>query len=1454
MFLHKKILRLIKWAAITCLGLFLLSILAFIMVQTQTARTYLLVYLEKTLSRDELRVELSGIQGWLPVDFTLDEATISDVQGPFLKISRVHLAWSPLQLLSGTIRVRNIGAAEVDFKRRPELPAEPGDKDRGQEKAPGDFSLPSLLVERIDFPHIALGAELTADPAVFSLTGKMDMTSLARLEGDLSLKRIDRPGLRTQLQADYREPLLHMDWRFESPGRGLLQVLLGRELPGPIDFRLQGRGPIKDWQAELRLVLEDKPVLASSLKLNYTEKEARLKGLSTFLTAAAGYLPPPYSKLVDSDRPLPFAFDLVYNRSANLLRLETAELSTDWADLNIRGTADLGKQTLEHQIELIIHELSGLQPLSPLPLKGSARIQARIDGPWKLPEARVGVAAGPIEVGDYTVTKTSLDLILAPEAGRKNAVQSVELSGISRVRGFSNESLSLKLPSAEVSFNSSYSPESGLTLRRLKLGSPNENLTLSGQLENNGRFRAEIQATLKEIQDLSLDVALPLSGGLKLTGRASGDWLSREVSARMRTSFLDLGGLPEDMLVLTGKDPGLEFNLGLNDNRVSLNQVTLQGDHLDLNLNGSFGLERRDVDLNWDLTGPRLEQLSFSGDLNCQGRVEAFGSLQGLITNMKATMEATIADFSLPPLLPSRLTIRAGASGLPGSPSGDLALDLAGSKHSLRLSTGFAFTDRVLRLNHIQAQAPDTELSGSLDLNLQKSSLQTNIDLRARDFSWLQAFIPDPGINGGLTLGLTAAGDLGNPEVNLELQGRDLAYAGINAAELSAEIRLLDLQRQKIDLRLFVRSLETGAVLLRQSGLTIKGDRDAYALTLDLRGKAREPFRLQTRGRVAITDTLQRIVLESGTGGFGSIPLSWSKPLAFERSGQDLRLSCPGLNLGQGELRVTTGLEQDRLQGRISLSGFDLSTLEAEALPPLLGQISLELGLAGTPKRPELDLETSIQGLQPVGADLPEIHPITADLIASYRQDNFQAELQAASLGGDVKTSLQVPSRLSLRPFVLKPGDGLKGSALINADLGAFGGLFDLEGQQVDGRLKADLGFSGSLPVPDLNGRAVLEQGSYENVRSGTILRDLSLQCTFEDKTIHLQSLNASDGKEGKISANGRLSLLENDFSAEARLLLDKARLVRLDFLEGQTDGEIGFTKDVTGSSLSGELTIAPIEVRIPEARPQGLEGLRIVRTGSRTEASQKNKSGKTQPSVLSALNLDIRISIPSRCFVRGKGLDSEWQGDFRITNTAAEPKINGNISLIRGHVDFLTKRFDLEKGLITFVNEIPPKPILDIQAETSSDDLSIFLSITGSTTNPELTLSSEPSLPRDEILARLLFGHELSRITPVQAVKLALAVRTLRSGGNDQGIMDKFRQTMGLDELDIKTEPGEEGGTVVGMGKYLNENIYFKVEQGLGSESSEVIVQIELTPRITLESSAGSVNQEFGLLWEYSY
>ncbi|MCB6575115.1 translocation/assembly module TamB domain-containing protein, partial [Phascolarctobacterium faecium] len=51
---------------------------------------------------------------------------------------------------------------------------------------------------------------------------------------------------------------------------------------------------------------------------------------------------------------------------------------------------------------------------------------------------------------------------------------------------------------------------------------------------------------------------------------------------------------------------------------------------------------------------------------------------------------------------------------------------------------------------------------------------------------------------------------------------------------------------------------------------------------------------------------------------------------------------------------------------------------------------------------------------------------------------------------------------------------------------------------------------------------------------------------------------------------------------------------------------------------------------------------------------------------------LDLVINAPNRVFIRGRGIDAELGGGFRIQGTARNAIPIGNLQLIRGRVDLL--------------------------------------------------------------------------------------------------------------------------------------------------------------------------------------
>ncbi len=164
--------------------------------------------------------------------------------------------------------------------------------------------------------------------------------------------------------------------------------------------------------------------------------------------------------------------------------------------------------------------------------------------------------------------------------------------------------------------------------------------------------------------------------------------------------------------------------------------------------------------------------------------------------------------------------------------------------------------------------------------------------------------------------------------------------------------------------------------------------------------------------------------------------------------------------------------------------------------------------------------------------------------------------------------------------------------------------------------------------------------------------------------------------------------------------------------------------------------------------------------------------------------------------------------------------------------------------------------PDLNIVAEAKIKDITARVTFSGPASNPEMNLSSEPALPSDEILARVLFGRTASNITPSQALQLAMLARSLTTGGGSQlDFMSRTRKFLGLDELEFSSsDEGLSKGTL-GVGKYLTEGVYLNLQKGVGQGTDKASVEVEVTPNITVESEVGSDSSSgIGVNWKYDY
>ncbi|MDC0012870.1 translocation/assembly module TamB domain-containing protein, partial [Octadecabacter sp.] len=177
-------------------------------------------------------------------------------------------------------------------------------------------------------------------------------------------------------------------------------------------------------------------------------------------------------------------------------------------------------------------------------------------------------------------------------------------------------------------------------------------------------------------------------------------------------------------------------------------------------------------------------------------------------------------------------------------------------------------------------------------------------------------------------------------------------------------------------------------------------------------------------------------------------------------------------------------------------------------------------------------------------------------------------------------------------------------------------------------------------------------------------------------------------------------------------------------------------------------------------------------------------------------------------------------------------------------------QRFDLDEGYAQLQGDFSPFLRLVATTETSNGTL-VSIVVEGPADDIEVRFESTPELLQDEVLAQLLFGRDLSSISPLQAVQLASAVATL-AGSSGGGVVDRLRQGLDLDDLDFVTD--EDGNAAVRAGKYISDRVYTDITVGVGG-TSEINLNIDIDRNITARGSVASDGEtSVGIFFERDY
>ncbi|MCB9979759.1 MAG: translocation/assembly module TamB domain-containing protein [Rhodospirillales bacterium] len=778
-------------------------------------------------------------------------------------------------------------------------------------------------------------------------------------------------------------------------------------------------------------------------------------------------------------------------------------------------------------------------------------------------------------------------------------------------------------------------------------------------------------------------------------------------------------------------------------------------------------------------------------------------------------------DFSGP------LSFKAEGTGGTEGAQGTLSLQSSLHGEESLLTARLSYNPQQVVLEELQGSFADLDVSGQGTLHLPELSYQGTLEGQFKTLKLVSLFAPEVTADGAGKFNLIFDDKNGDQSIDIKGKFSNLSYDDmrVGSVDITAGLPQID-QIDHASGSVHIQNLIAGETTLESLQLQLKpqkiqeqsgaADVDGLAVFLDGHGYNKRPFSVQGAAELTATPFLDVKKLEIHAG-----PRNLMR-VQGQMRGDVLAFKMTGLNLHPEDFPF------------LDLSGVSLDLDEVTAV------------LSGTRTKPEL---TAHAVIHPADEALP---PVSFEIGMDYA--NGQAQARFTGQGNGIRTlqaTAGLPLSVSLQPFLFDMPEraALSGTAEANFKVAILESILAADSYHLGGdvSLSADLG--GTLNLPELTGQIGWRDGSLKNLQQDLSLQDILVESRFQGREVTLTKFQARDGSgNGTLDGTGTFQFNDvNNPVLNAALLFKNLQIRHGNGqYEGILSGDVRLETEAQNYLISGQIRPETLSIHLPDQFATSIPALNVVETDAEGRPTQ---SGLQLPVHL-ALGFDAKNQI----FVRGWGLDAELQGHLDITGTLASPQVNGQLNTIRGRYEEFGRRFAVEQAILRFQGDVPPSPYLDVRTTTNINDVMASVLITGSATAPKLSFSATPSLPEDEVLSYILFGQDLSKISPFQAIQLANTVRRFSGqGGSSLDVLGTVKDLTGLD--DIRVEGVGTDDAKVGAGKYITDKVYLELEKGAAEQSGAVSVEVEVTPHITVESKAKQDgSSDVGLFWEWDY
>ncbi len=1371
---------------------------AYLLLATGWGRSLGTTLINRLASTQSQTVTLGGLEQVIGGQLLLNEVALSDRDGVWAQIGNIAVTYSTSQLLLGTVQLDAVRIGAIRLHRLPRTENETAPADARQTLLPARLlpaPLRSITLAGIEIDEIAIDEQILGVRKRVSLGGNLSAQNAPLMSAaDLRFTDLDNGTeiARAVWAIDTGNDDFAVKFSMAEDAGGLVAGLLA--IPGhpALGVQIETTGPFSALSGRLAVDLDHQRIASGDLLLALGHDKQQVT--ATLKGEIASFAPDVIAPLVAGRSDLQFHVSRDGDGNIDIGR---ARYSSALVKLNAAGRYAPGHDNVDLDFD-----------------------------------ARMGASGEPVTLRpDQGVAVQFSDLALSGSLRGSLQRAVLQIKGAVAAASYGDailENARLTLASDDVNligFSATVSARA--EIGDVRPGDDNLDPLLAGGVRINTAARladSSIDATALRIESNHFHASAKGTFNLA-TRRAEGvvnATIMKSATGVYRQLFAD-------------DDARLRATLASEDNRLTIKALEMESANLGARLAG--WLDGDAFALNGDLTLARLSALH----AKIAGQATLKLSAKGDFSNPGGRIDLSTRDLTF-----DGERLRNLHGEIEGSLADGVSLDVRGDfrGEEVRASAHYVQADdRTRRLSDIVVLAPASRISGALAISPDGMAMGT-LDFDLSDLSQIAPLVLQEQLAGALAGSIRLHADDTGQSAQAHARAPEFHAQGIVAKGLDIHLNATDIRRNPIiDGQVSLQNVQSAEQRVENLQFAVSGGPDRFPVRISAvyDGQPAKITALVTRADEAIN-----IVVERLAARYQSIPLALSRAASISLAGNTVALDIPELNTGAGRISATGTLGQ-QLDLDLDVTRMPLALIDhfAPTGQSLQGALDGQVKLTGTLENPRVSYGYTATGLSVAASREAKFAALDVTGKGAFADDSLSMSNRisgggiGATMGGTINTKTQsldisldgnFPFEYFAQPLS-RAGMGLTGAATLQAQA------------------------TGSASTPKIRGKLVVSGAQVVDVASKLAVSDISGTADFDNERIRVPGLTGKIGSSGRLGISGQASLrpadaLASDFAITVRDAIFDDGVVSAKFNAAvRLAGPLA-----KGGEIGGTATIAQATITIPEKFPNVVSPVEIKHKDASSAVRRQAEAFAPKPSRGTSgagMKLAVRVDAPRRIYVRGRGLDAELGGSLTIAGTTSQPEITGIISMRRGRIDLLTRRFDFESGQVAFSG--PLQPSLDFTASTRSAGHIYSIVVRGPASEPEFLFRSSPSLPQDEIIARMFFGKSLSSLSALQIAQLASAVATLSGTGSGPGMLERLRNLSGLDNIDVKTN--ERGETTVGVGGYLNERTYVNVEKGTSAASGKVRIDLEITDTLKArgETSADG-NTKAGIFFEKDY